>query len=390
MEHLGVTGSPLKLFKSYLTDRYQLLTLNNLTSNKKLSEYGLPQGIVLSPILFQIYINDLLKINLENCNIISFADDTALTFTGQSWEDVRRTAENGLRVAQSWLDEHLLTLNTGKSVLMTFSTNALTQPQTMQSIKIHKVNCNCKNLVNSCHCPEIHKKDEVKYLGILMDPHLRWKNHINNMCLKLKFLIFKFYQIRQLNNSEIAKLIYFSYAQSVIQYGIRAWGGALNTHFKKLFIIKKYIIKTILGKPRLYPTRDLFNEFQVLTVRQLYIKNLINYITKNKNKFLLRETSSNLNLRPSRVTFHQVRIDLNVCRRQFTYTSQRLINFIPIKFIENRISKSKKLKYEIEKLILTNKVEENSYLSLHLYYHFIFIYCSFLLIPSYFHHLSLL
>lgn len=357
MEHLGIRGSPLKLFNSYLTERYQLLTLNTLSSNKKLTEYGLPQGTVLSPILFQIYINDFLKVDIGNCSIVSFADDTALTFTGNSWEDVRLSAENGLRVAQSWLDEHLLTLNASKSVFMTFSPNAQTQPHEIESIKIHQVNCNCQQSTNHCFCPEIRKKDRVKYLGILLDPYLRWNIHINSMCLKIKFLIYKFHQIRELNNLKIARLIYFSYAQAVLQYGIRAWGGALNTHFEKLFIIQKYIIKTILGKPRLYPTSDLFNEFKVLTVRQLYIKNLIIYIKKNKNKFLLRERNLNLNLRPIRETFHQDRMDLNVCRRQFTYLSQRIINLVPTHFVANT-SRSKKLNCEIEEWIRSNKTEE--------------------------------
>lgn len=354
MEHLGIRGLPLRLFHSYLSDRFQILTINNKTSIKKLSEYGLPQGTVLSPILFQIYINDLLKLKIRNCNIISFADDTALVFTDRTWENMKITAENGLRVVHSWLNEHLLTLNTDKSVFITFSPNASTQPQSLNTIKIHLLNCNSENL---CSCPKINKKDNVKYLGITIDPYLRWNTHIDNMCKKLRFLIYKFYQIKQLNNVNITKLIYYSYAQSVLQYGIRAWGGALNAHFNKLFIIQKHLIKTILGKPRLYPTKYLFNEFKVLTVRQLYIKNLIIFIKNNRHLFLFRDT--NLNLRPSRKRFENIRMDLNVCRRQYFYIANKLINNIPDYLIEHINGRSDKLfKRRSIEWIITTRIED--------------------------------
>jgi hypothetical protein len=333
LESMGIRGTPLRLFSSYLEGRKQVLVSDNNTDVRNLSNYGLPQGTVLSPILFVIYVNDLLRLNLINGRVISFADDTALIFSGGSWEEVFDFAESGLRMAQSWMIYNTLTVNHNKTKYITFSPTARDQPPGVFNLLMHSPNCNelCSRRVN-CNCPVIDSVKCMKYLGVIIDSHMRWDSHLNYTCSRLKYLILCFYKINQLKDINIIKKIYFAYAQSILQYNILAWGGALNTHFNKLFTVQKHIIRAAFGKPRRYHSRLLFEEFGVLTLRQIYIKNLIVYINKNRNLFIPRQAT--YQLRASSTSSYEINITpLTVCRRQFIYMGSRIINIIPEDFI---------------------------------------------------------
>lgn len=339
---IGIRGLPLNLFSSYLGGRSQILSNGNKFSTEYILDYGLPQGTVLSPILFLIYINDLLNLNLDNGQAISFADDTTLIFSGESWDAARASAEKGFLVVKAWLDNHTLTLNYKKSSFMTFTPNAATQPVNQLTLKIHKYDCDeLDSQVSGCDCPSLEDSKYVKYLGVMIDQHLRWDSHIQSLCHKTKFLINKFYRISQLKLPQLAKMTYFAYAQSVLQYGIRVWGGAAERHISKVFNLQKHIIKVALNKPRLYPTRTLFQESSILSIKQLYLKNLTLYLINNKNLFNTRVTP--YNTRRIFWTSNLIETNLSVCRMQFPYRCERLVNLIPHELLANSpISKLKK------------------------------------------------
>lgn len=98
---IGIRGSFLTLISDYLHARTQRVKLDDKTISKDVStsEYGVPQGSVLGPTLFLIYINDLTNLKLLNGRVFSYADDTALLFHDDNWNDVFKKAEIGNKVA---------------------------------------------------------------------------------------------------------------------------------------------------------------------------------------------------------------------------------------------------------------------------------------------------
>ncbi|XP_062529771.1 uncharacterized protein LOC134200606 [Bombyx mori] len=93
LEKIGIRGVQLKLFNDYLTDRYQCVKFDNYFSRDIPVTYGVPQGSILGPVLFLIYINDLLELNSVRGKIISYADDTVLLFSAGTWDSVFREAQ---------------------------------------------------------------------------------------------------------------------------------------------------------------------------------------------------------------------------------------------------------------------------------------------------------
>lgn len=334
LHKIGIRGITLDLFKSYLQERSQILTLNSQKSNLNLTAYGLPQGTVLSPVLFLIYVNDLLKLKLKNGKIVSFADDTAIIFSSANWLNLFNDAESDIITIKKWLDLNTMSLNVNKTKYITFSPNSTGTPENHFKLRLHS---HCSNQL-ICNCPEIEKVNNTKYLGVIIDENLKWQQHISFLCKKLKYISYKFYKLNKILNINNLKTVYHALVQSVLQYGLVIWGAAYDVHIENLFIIQKNIIKTILNRSRLYPTNLIFQDFNVFTVRQLYIGVLLKYIVKNKSKF--PKLNKNIyNFRPNVTEQFQIYITrLSLIRRQLIYTSSKLINTIPFD-LDRKISK---------------------------------------------------
>ena len=169
LHHYGIRGTPLNWFKSYLFDRQQLKEINDTLSDIDYIKCGVPQGSILGPLLFLIYINDIVNTSTV-LKFFLFADDTTIIFSSKPSAMVEKVLNDELKKVNKWLVSNKLSLNINKSCYLNFS--LLHNPSTDINVKI----------ANKL----LERKRVTKYLGVLIDDKLSWKDHIHSVNMKLR------------------------------------------------------------------------------------------------------------------------------------------------------------------------------------------------------------
>lgn len=285
LESIGIRGTALSLFESYLQDRTQAVKIDKYCSNEQYISFGVPQGSVLGPTLFLIYINQLCEVGIAGGRIFSYADDTAVVCTGKTWDSVKRIAEVGLANIASWLNSNLLTLNVAKTNYICFAPYVNSQPALDFGIRIHT----CGNSSNrNCNCSPITKVKETKYLGIIIDQRLSWHSHLELIMGRVRKLVWIFKTLRHVMVREMLAKIYIALVQSIIIYCIPVWGGATKTKFIDIERAQRSLLKVMYCKPYKFSTDALYKIDNLLSVRKLYILHMTQRCHKslpfNQNK----------------------------------------------------------------------------------------------------------
>ena len=168
LEHYGIRGTSLSWFKSYLSERKQFVNLNGTDSEVKVITCGVPQGSVLGPLLFLLYIHDLPNISKE-LKFYLFADDTNIYFESNELKSLEEIMNKEFMKLYEWLCINRLSLNISKTNFVVFQ--AKNKPKSPVTI-----------LINNKAIDEV---EEVKYLGIIVDSKMTFKTHINELKKKI-------------------------------------------------------------------------------------------------------------------------------------------------------------------------------------------------------------
>lgn len=267
LEIIGIRGCAFDVFADYLRNRQQVVKINGFRSKPQTINTGVPQGTVLGPVLFLIYINSLHKAIHTSGEIVSYADDTALIFHGNTWQETYNSAEAGLTEVHNWLNHSLLSLNVKKTKFMTFSLTVGDRPG-RGTLRI------CGSACPGglpCSCSIIERVNHIRYLGIIVDCHMRWNYHIDYLTSRLRSLIYKFYQVRDVLDGRGLRLIYTALAESIIRYCVVIWGGLYNNTVKNLEVMQNTLLKILFKKDVRHPTKLLYDELNLLNVRKLYV-----------------------------------------------------------------------------------------------------------------------
>ena len=184
LEHYGIRGLANNWFKSYLSNRQQFVSINGYNSKNQTMKYGVPQGSVLGPLLFLIYINDLHNA-IKYSTVHHFADDTNLLVVGKDLLNIQKQINLDLRYLCGWLNANKISLNASKTELIIFR-----DPRKIYNHEL-KIKLNGKRLI-PCN--------SVKYLGIYIDCHFNWKVHQTEISSKLSRAIGMLCKIRHFVN----------------------------------------------------------------------------------------------------------------------------------------------------------------------------------------------
>ena len=263
LKQVGIRGTPNKLIESYLTNRQQYVQINDRKSNLRPISCGVPQGSVLGPLLFILYINDL-----ANCCSIGkiriFADDTAVYFSCVDISEFLHLATTIMSQLDKWFSDNLLTLNTEKSYYCIFRTT-----------QNHLINLPDEIEFNN---KSIKRAKSIKYLGITLDEFLDWNEHITNIGKSLKSLFSVFYNIRRYLTLEHIKVIYYTMIYSRIKYGICAYGFAKQENMDKVQVLQNKLLKVLLEKEWRYSTNKLHNDINILQVEDLFSQEISTFV----------------------------------------------------------------------------------------------------------------
>ena len=219
LDHYGIRGPALKLIKNYLTNRKQFVKIGKNKSELRPISCGVPQGSVLGPLLFILYINDLHKA-CSTGNIRIFADDTNVFFKCKDIKEITRIGSLLMIQLHQWFKSNKLTLNAEKSNFVVFRSKRNKQTNIPDQLQFEN--------------QKISRKNSVKYLGVILDEHLTWNEHILDLCNKLKRHFKTFYCIRRYLNKEQVKSIYYALIYSHIKYGITVYGSASKNLIAKI------------------------------------------------------------------------------------------------------------------------------------------------------------
>lgn len=258
LHHYGIRGISLNWFNSYLNDRSQFVSLGTINSDTEKIVCGVPQGSILGPLLFILYMNDLANIP-DRPDMILFADDTNLLFTHKNFESLIHNVTSSLSLTANWFARNKLSLNTDKTHFVIFH-----RPR--QYVLHQELNIRINGR-------QIQQVQNVKFLGVYLDSNMSWKTHLNKKASQIARVNGILCRLRYQLNITTMKLIYETLILPHLQYAITCWGNIKNTDMNRIKTLQKKSIRLITKSKYNSHTSPLFKQLKLLTLDDIFLIN---------------------------------------------------------------------------------------------------------------------
>ena len=310
LKYYGVKNKTLSLFASYLSNRKQVTEINGKMSDSGIIKNGVPQGSILGPLLFLLYINDISQ-SSDILTFFLFADDTTVFLQDfPSNNNTENTLNTELEKVSCWLAANKLSLNVKKSNFLHFHHGKSKKPTL--NIKINDV--------------PVEEKLYTKYLGTFIDNKLSWKTQIQHTKTKLSKGIGMISKIRYYLNEQCIKNMYFSFIHSHINYNLINWSCAHRSTLLPIENKIKKAIRTIsFAKTKYDHTSPLFKQHKILPFFQLVEHRKASFLWKI-SQGLIPSPTSNIFTKNQRNPLHYV---LPLPNQILEYTCVKAWNAVP-------------------------------------------------------------
>lgn len=319
LEHYGIRDNELRIFQSYLGNRTQICEVNGLKSNVESIVMGVPQGSILGPLLFLIYVNDISSCVTDDIEMVMFADDISVVLKNNDVSKLRYSFVTALESLKAWFQCNNLLLNVNKTNMMHFA------------LGTRRCNYN-DDLSKTAENLSLNLVNELTFLGVIFDKSFTWKPHINSLAGKLSSACYAIKKIKELCGTHAAKTVYHAYFESIMSYGLMFWGTAADSN--RIFLLQKRALRYILNMKTIDSCRAAFGELGIMTLPSAYVYQNICYARKHIHDSALNSDNHNYDTR--------CKNDVQLVRHRLSKTSKS--------FICNSVRFYNKLSLDIKKL----------------------------------------
>jgi len=314
LDYLGIRGLPLEWFRSYLYRRQQYVDVGGHVSALSDIRMGVPQGSILGPMLFLLYINDMSRCS-PKLNFIHFADDTTVFLSGTSVDGVVEQVNTELEKVEDWLYSNVLSLNVTKTsyMIITDAKSRVARPVSIAGSIITLV-------------------EKAKFLGVIVDDKLNFKAHVQHVIRSVSRSIGMINRMSTIAPPRIKKTLYYSLVYSRVSYGIVAWGrGSVCSAARLERLLRK--VRAIVAYPRppmsnitcnLLNFDSIYNYFTAMKMYKVINLNHHMYFHRIFNS--LKPIHNHLTRFSSQANFNTPQLYKSKCQNSFLYQSVNVWN----------------------------------------------------------------
>ena len=256
LHSFGIYGVAHEWFSSYLTDRKQCVIVEGSVSPELPVKSGVPQGSVLGPLLFILYINDLTTCLTTNAHPVLFADDSNFFIAAESSESAAKKAQKTLDEISDWCFRNKMQVNATKSCIIVF-----TSAPSNSSLS--------HNVALSINGNPIPQTTVTKFLGVFVDSSLSFKHHISQLSSTVSRQTSMLHRASLLLSADMMKMLYNAFVFPYLNYCCSVWGNTFKSHLKSLKRSQNRAVKATYCLPRLYPSTDLYRDTGTIDITEI-------------------------------------------------------------------------------------------------------------------------